>query len=91
MVAHPVTTAAWVQVVAATSQPCSAIEVSNPSNSLLKIAVGGAGSEVELPYYVLPGGSPILLPWEIAKGSRISLKAVQTTANVGLFVLNLFG
>lgn len=82
--------AAWVQLVAATLQPCSAVEVFNGSNNALLIATGAAGSEAAIPYTVLPGGSSILLPWEIAKGSRIAVKSVSGTANLGLLVMNKF-
>lgn len=87
-------TATWVAVIAATTQPCSAMEIFNASAATLKISTGAAGLENagELPYYVLPGGSSILLPIEVAKGGRISVKAVdQTPVSVGTLVLNLFG
>jgi hypothetical protein len=86
-----VTSAAYVQLVAATSQPFSNVEIFNPSGATLLIATGGAGSEVLIPYSILPGGSSILLPLNIAKGTRIALKAADTTsATAGLFVLNMF-
>jgi hypothetical protein len=85
-----VTTAAWVTLTAATTKACAAVEIFNPSGSTMQIALGGSGSEVAEPYSILPGGSGIFLPWEIAKAVRISLKAVDTTASTGYFVVNTF-
>ncbi len=91
-VTSPVDNSAWVQVSAATDQPCSAIEVFNPSGATLRIATGSSGNEVDIPYTILPGGSSIMIPWEISKGKRIAIKGVDTTqAASGIFVLNLFG
>lgn len=86
-----VTTGAWVEVIAATDKPCNAIEIFDSSGSILEIALGAAASEVALPYYILPGGSVLLLPFEIPKGSRVSLKALDADATAGFFILNTFG
>jgi hypothetical protein len=86
-----VTTAAWVEVVAATDEPCNAIEIFDSSGSILEIALGAAASEVAIPYNIPPGGSVIFLPIEIAKGSRISLRALDANATTGYFIANLFG
>jgi hypothetical protein len=80
-------------LLAATTEPCSAIEIFSGSGSIIKVSLGAAGLEYasEIPYYITPGGSSILLPIEIKKGTRISAKAVDTTANVGTLVINFFG
>ncbi len=86
-------TGAYVEVLAAVDNlyAASAVEIFNPSPASIKIALGGAGSEVDLPYTVLPGGMNILA-MEIPKGVRVSMKAVdQTSGAVGLVVLNFFG
>lgn len=87
-----ITTAAWLQLVASMPVPTGAVEIFNGSNSIIKISSGAAGLEnaSELPYYVLPGGSSILLPIEFAKGSRLSAKAADVTADVGSIVFNFF-
>lgn len=86
-----ITTAAWATVIAALAAACSAIEIFNQSASAMQIATGAGGSEVALPYTVLPGGSAVLLPIEIAKGLRLSAKAYDATASTGRLVINFFG
>lgn len=89
----PISTGAWVQLFAATPVPCCAVELFNGTGSILKLSTGTAGNEAasELPYFVLPNGSNILLPWEIAKGLPISAIAVDNATTVGRLILNLFG
>lgn len=86
-----VTTAAYVEMVASTNKPCSALEIFNGGGSILKIALGAAASEVDMNYYILPGGSQIILPIEIPHSTRISLKAVDTNSMAGSIVLNFLG
>jgi hypothetical protein len=91
-VATNVTTGAWVQIIASNAQPCSAVEIFDSSGRTMKISLGAAADENahEVPYYIIPGGSSILLPIEIAKGKRISAKAVDADATVGALVFNFF-
>lgn len=90
--ATTVDNSAYVTLAAAVAKPCSAVEIFNPSGATLIIAAGAASSEVPYPYYILPGGSSIFLPMEIAAGVRLSLKALtSTSATNGYFVLNMFG
>ena len=87
-----ITTSAWVEAIASTGQPASGIEIFNGTGRLLEIAIGAAASEVAMEYYISPGGSPAIIPlFDFAKGVRISLKAVDATADVGLIVYNFFG
>jgi hypothetical protein len=86
-----ITTSAWAQIVAAMPKACTAVEVYNPSGSTLQIAVGGAGSEVALPYTIIPGGETTPIPLEIAKGARVTLKAIDTTVSTGYITINFFG
>lgn len=92
LVGTPVTTAAWIQVTASLPAPSSAVEIFNGSNSLLKLSTGAAGLEAAsvVPYMLLPGTSTIL-PMELNRLSRISVIAVDRTANVESLVLNFFG
>lgn len=89
----PVTTSAWVEIISATDTPSSAIEIFSGSGAPIKLSTGAAGSEdsSELPYYIIPGGSSIMLPLNLAKGARISAKAMVQDADAGVMVLNLFG
>lgn len=93
MSVHNITTAAWTQLLASLPKACSAIEVSNNSGSTIQLSTGQPGFEGAsiLPYTVLPGGSPILLPFEIAHGLPISAKAVDQNSVTGFFTLNFFG
>jgi len=85
-----VTTAAYVTVVAATSQPCSFLEIFNGGGSILKLAIGAVGSEVDMPFYITPGSSSFLVPIEIPKNVRLSLKAVDANSTTGYIILNFF-
>lgn len=95
MTVIPVTTAAWVQIVASLPYACTAMEIFNPSAATMKISKGAAGQETTgnnlIPYSILPGGSSILLPINLPSLSRISLEAVDQTASSGYFILNFFG
>lgn len=88
-----ITTSAYVTFLAAASNlyGTSGVEIFNPTGSTILIATGTAGSEILIPYSILPGGSSIMLPIEIQKGARIAMKAVDVTASSGLIVLNFFG
>lgn len=87
-----VTTGAWVQLSAATTKPASFMEVFNQTTKILILAVGAPGSEVELPLFVYPGISSQIVPFDsmIPKGSRLSVRAVDATANTGYLLLNMY-
>lgn len=87
-----ITTAAWVQLIAATDVSAGGLEVHNPSTQVLELAIGGVGSEAALPVYIYPSTTPQWIPLDglIPKGSRVSAKAVSNTANSGYLLLNLF-
>ena len=88
-----ITTAAWVEIVAATSQPFSFLEVFNQTTKILKLAVGASGQEQELPVFIYPGIGSQLIPFneQIKKGQRISARAVDANATTGYLLLNMFG
>jgi hypothetical protein len=77
----PVTTAAYVQLLASTSDEINQLYIFDSSGKTLVLAVGGAGSEVDK-YYIVPGGNG-LINLTIPVGSRLSIKAVSGTANKG--------
>jgi hypothetical protein len=89
----PVSTGAWVQLFSATPAPCCAVEIFNGTGSILKLSTGTPGNEAasEIPYFVLPNGSHILLPLTIAKGLPLSAIAVDSATTSGRLVMNLFG
>lgn len=83
-----VTTAAWVELDASLDNEATTLEIFDSSGSVLKLALGASGQEVELPYYITPGGNgrvTVLLP----KGKRLSIRAVDTNATAGQLVINL--
>lgn len=88
-----VTTAAWVEIITAMPVPASAVEIFDGSGRIIKLALGAAGDEDsnELDYYIIPGGSSILLPVEFARTKRVAAKAVDANATTGSLVFNFFG
>lgn len=88
-----VSTSAWTEITASLDQPASAVEIFDSSGRILKISIGTAGNEStnEVPYYIIPGGSGILLPIEFGRTARISVKAVDAAATTGSLVFNFFG
>ncbi len=87
-----VTTGAWVEIIASTSEPASGVEIFNGTGRLLEIALGAVASEVAIPYYIPPGGSADNLPlFDFPKSVRVSVKAVDVNATTGLIILNFFG
>ena len=87
-VASPVTSAAYVQLVASTVSEVNKIEIFDSSGEALILAVGAAASEVEQ-LLIFPGGNgPVDL--YIPYGSRIAIRAKSTTANSGFLAINLY-
>ena len=83
-----VTTSAWVQLVAVTANPTTSLEIFDSSGQTLQLGVGASGSEVGQ-LYIYPGGNGVILEG-IAKGSRVSIKAVSGTANSGEIDINFY-
>ena len=93
-VATNVTTSAWVELIDALEEAASAVEIFDGSGSIIKLSLGDAGEEDdnELPYYIMPGGGGgVMIPMELAKGKRLSAKAVDATAATGSLIINFFG
>lgn len=83
-----VTTAAFVQLIASTVSVCTEIEIFDSSGQLLRLAIGAAAAETDL-LYVFPGGNG-RVPCVINASSRISIRAVTATANVGFIAINFY-
>lgn len=87
-----ITSAAWTEIITSLAAPVDAIEILNSTGSVLKIATGAAASEVELPFYILPSSEPHLIPFNIAKSTRISAKAVDSDVTTdSQLVFNFYG
>lgn len=84
----PVTSAAYVQIIASTTSATNMIEVFDSSGQTILLAVGAAASEIDQ-FIIVPGGNG-QVPLAIPAGSRISLKATSTSATVGINVINLY-
>lgn len=85
----PVTTGAYVTIIASTASAASEIYVFDSSGQTLVLAIGAAASEVDQ-FLIIPGGNGSV-PLAIPAGSRISVKAVSASATVGELDLNLLG
>jgi hypothetical protein len=85
-----ITTGAWVQFVASLSAGTSAIQFTNGSDKVLRLGVGAAAAEVDSGIYIAPGVG-VLLPKNLKKGVRLSLRALGGTASSGLVTANFFG
>lgn len=84
----PVTSGAYVQLVASTTSATNLVEIFDSSGQTLFFAVGAAASEVNQ-FVITPGGNgPVQL--SIPAASRLSVKATGTSATVGILVVNLY-
>jgi hypothetical protein len=83
-----VTSAAYVQLVAATSQNATEIEIFDSSGYPLYLAFGAAASEVNK-VIIVPGGNG-RIPLAVPAGTRLSVKSVNTSNTSGFIVINLY-
>lgn len=84
----PVTSAAYVQLIASTTSAANLVEIFDSSGVALLFAVGAPASEIDQ-FYITPGGNG-QVPLAIPAGSRISIKAASTSATVGFITVNLY-
>ncbi len=84
-----VTTGAYVTLLASTSAAISELEIFDSSGQTLLLATGAAASEVDQ-VYIIPGGNG-RIPLSIAASTRVSIKAVSATANLGEITVNFYG
>lgn len=84
-----VTAGAWVQLVASLGSTVKELEIFDSSGETLEIGIGAAASETRL-ILVFPGGNG-RVPVAIASGTRVSIRAVSATANVGEIDINFYG
>lgn len=84
----PITSSAYVQLIASTSSDVNEIEIFDSSGQTLYLAVGAASSEVNQ-IIITPGGNG-RVALAIPAGSRVSAKATSTSATSGILVINLY-
>jgi hypothetical protein len=80
-----ITTSAYVTLKASTETDSTKLQIFDSSGLSCYLAVGAPGSETNL-YIIPPGG--IDLEFAIPVNSRLSLKAVTATVNVGEIIAN---
>lgn len=81
-----VTTSAYTEITASTTGAINRLYIADTSGSALIIAVGSAGSENDQ-LYVGPGGSDAPYELNVPSGSRLSIKALDTSATSGRLIL----
>lgn len=86
-VATNVTTSAYTQLIASTPISISKLQILDTSGKILKIAIGEAGSEIDICSTSVSG--IVIVPYYIPAGTRISIKAVDANATTGYNVLGL--
>ena len=86
---NPVTTSAWVQLIASTSVVANKVAIFDSCGQTMQLGFGAAGSEVQN-LIIPPGGGGF--PLNIPAGTRISLRAISATCNAASteFDMNLF-
>jgi hypothetical protein len=85
-----VTTSAYVTLTSSVPVTPSQLIVVNGTSSVIKIAIGAAGSEVD---FISVGGSGTTIVEQLSKhiviGSRISVEAISATASSGYISVSL--
>lgn len=86
-----VTTSAYVQLDSSLNQDTRSLEIFDSSGRTLVLARGASGSEVDLPFYIVPGGNANIVDVGLLpRGTRLSIKAVDASATTGVLILNLY-
>lgn len=84
-----ITSAAYVQLDAATDASCTALAVFNSTAQVIYLATGAASSENRIKYDIPPSTSAVhIIKLGIAKGLRLSARAVAADATTGFLVVN---
>lgn len=81
-----VTTGAWVQLIASTAAKINYITYFDSSGQTMELGTGAAAAETRV-MIITPGGNSSGAPLTIPSGTRVSIRAVSGTANIGEFDL----
>lgn len=82
-----VTTGAYVTLIASTSIPTARLQILDTSGKILRLAIGAAGSEVDICSTAVSG--VVIIPYYIPAGTRIAIEAIDANATTGYNVLSL--
>lgn len=86
----PLTVATYYDIfTAASSKNARVLEIFNSTGSILSLAIGAAGAETDMLFYVVPGGNGII-QCLINQGMRISVTAVDANATTGFIIVNAY-
>lgn len=85
-----VTTSAYVTLTASLPVSVGALLITDTSTSLMKLAIGAAGEEVDLCAFQ-GNGNAVYVTGYIPKGVRLSLKAISATASAGYNAISFLG
>jgi hypothetical protein len=78
-----VTSAAWRELTSASTYACSGLLIGNSGDKVLHLARGAAASEVSLGV-AIQGGTAVLIPAEVSKSTRLSLKSLAGDQTSGV-------
>lgn len=82
-----VDTTNWQQIVASLAAATVKMQIFDSSGSLLELGTGAAAAETRK-MLITPGGNG-LVEVQIAAGTRLSIRAVDATANTGFLAINI--
>jgi hypothetical protein len=82
----PVTTGAWTELIASTAAAINALMIFDSSGQILELGTGAAASEARV-LLIPPGGIDGVIPFRIAAGTRLSVRAVSANTAGGDLVL----
>jgi hypothetical protein len=85
-----VTTSAYVEIISSAAGLITGITAFDSSGQGMILALGSVSSEVDF-LYIPPGGFDGQVSVSIPSGERISIKAINGTANAGRFIANFMG
>lgn len=86
----PVTTGTWVELISSLSAEVSALTIFSSSGSTLEIGIGAAAAETRT-LLVPPGGFDAVISLRIPTATRVSVRAVDTSATTGELQVVYFG
>ncbi len=88
--ATPITTAAYTELTSSLNKDSESLLISNNTTKTLILAVGEAASEVDK-LFIPPSAAGFLVPLRIAKGSRVSVKALDANTAAGYIAISVLG